>query len=95
MKKTVCLLGTIVGWLLIVISSALSAEQSPAGKNLCILYKQNCPEHPANYQETIQEMLRNLKFEIDKGKSVYTDEELEILNNKLRFEEEVWDLITG
>jgi hypothetical protein len=95
MKYPVCFLGLLSGMMPVVAPHVMAVEQSPAGKNLCILYKQNCPDHPANYQETIQEMIRNLQTEISKGTAVYTEEELKILNNKLKFEEEVWDLING
>lgn len=95
MKSTVCMLGILLGMVPGGVHHAMAVEPSPVGKNLCILYKQNCPAHPGNYQETIQEMIRNLQLEINKGSAVYTEDELKILNNKLRFEEEVWDLING
>jgi hypothetical protein len=95
MNRSDCLFGILFGMMSAAVPVAMAVEQSPAGKNLCILYKQNCPDHPATYQETIQEMIRNLQTEIDKGTAVYTEEELKILNSKLRFEEEVWDLING
>jgi hypothetical protein len=95
MKNSVFLLGILVVMTAGTVSRAKAEEQAPSGKNLCILYKQNCPEHPANYQESLQEMIRNLQTEINKGTAVYTEDELNILKNKLKFEEEVWDLLNG
>ena len=95
MRNFTRLLGIIVMMMPGMVTRANADEHTPTGKNLCILYQQNCPPHPGNYQETIQEMIRNLQTEINKGTAVYTEDELKILNNKLRFEEEVWDLING
>ena len=95
MKNYVFLFCLLLGMVPGVVPRAMAAEPSPVGKNLCILYNQDCPAHPANYQETIQEMLMHLQLEINKGTAVYTEDELKILNNKLRFEEEVWDLINS
>ena len=95
MKLSAC----VVGILFMITSGAVlragAEEQPQSGKNLCILYGRNCPDHPGNYQETIQETIRNLQTEINKGTAVYTEDELKILNNKLKFEEEVWDLLNG
>ncbi|ABQ26173.1 hypothetical protein [Geotalea uraniireducens] len=74
------------GWLVcgvcFVLSAALPAYGgmgASEGKDLCLLYGENCPDR----KETIIEIIARLKYEIARGEAVYTRKELERLQRKL------------
>jgi len=61
-------------------SLAVAEDKAPAdGKNMCLLYTENCP----NQQPTIQQTIQALQAEIKKGPAVYSRAELELLRQKL------------
>lgn len=72
-------LGIAVCLALMAAVSAFAAEEAPKGKDLCLLYGENCPDR----KDTINEIIERLKVEIDRGEKVYTKEELERLKRKL------------
>jgi len=74
------------GWLVcgvcFVLAAALPAYGgmgASEGKDLCLLYGENCPDR----KETIIEIIARLKYEIARGEAVYTRKELERLQRKL------------
>lgn len=60
-------------------------------KNLCMLYSQDCPKEPL----TIQDRMKQLQEEIQKGTSLYTPQELAILEQKLKDAEGVYEFLNG
>lgn len=50
-----------------------------AGKNLCLLESEDCP----NRKMTIVELIEALRLELSKGEAVYTPSELRTLEGKL------------
>ena len=78
--------GRKAGWLVIGVCFAL-AVALPAyggmgaseGKDLCLIYGENCPDR----KETIIEIIARLKYEIARGEAVYTRKELDLLQRKL------------
>jgi len=50
------------------------------GKNDCLVYGKNCP----NTVDSLPERIIKLKTEIAKGKNVYTDDELKLLERRLK-----------
>jgi len=87
MKKIVLLLA-----LLITVAAVTFADEQKVEKlekDLCLLYSQNC----ATRLENIQEKIKRLKGEIQKGERVYTPEELKKLQIKLKDAEETIDLL--
>lgn len=50
------------------------------GKNDCLVYGKNCP----NAVDSLPERIIKLKTEIAKGKNVYTDDELKLLERRLK-----------
>jgi hypothetical protein len=78
----------------VLIAMGIVAAQLPAwgvetvaavsGKDLCLLYSQDCP----NQAMTIQTKISRLREEIGKGSTVYTPVELRRLQSKL--EEAEW-----
>ncbi len=49
------------------------------GKNMLLLGREESP----NRQPSIQEIIRDLKYEIGRGEAAYTSEELRLLERKL------------
>ena len=67
-------------------------EASPAQRDECLLVALNCP----NNVDTIQQRINKLQAEIDRGSAVYSNEELDKLNNNLNKEYELYqELIEG
>jgi Skp family chaperone for outer membrane proteins len=86
-KMTLVILSTLT--LALAAPAAFSEEKPATEKNLCILYGQEC----ANRADTIQEKIRKLQTEIEKGARVYSPEELERLKQKLdEVEEMLYDI---
>ncbi|HJV36243.1 hypothetical protein [Geomonas sp.] len=79
--KKVTLLIILAGILNVV--PAFGADQPPAagGKNMCALDPMQCPDVVEHM--TIQQMIRVLQAEINKGAAVYSSDELRILQNRL------------
>lgn len=63
------------------------AQMTKAEKDQCLLASKNC----ANEVDTIQKKVKRLQAEIKKGKKVYTAEELNKLNAKLKEVEQMLD----
>ena len=61
--------------------------EKESGKDLCMLYSQNCPNQSLTYQEKIARFTE----EINKGTTVYTEAELNRLNDKLKETEAMFD----
>ena len=63
------------GW-----GSTVGGQQETTGqKDECLLVAKNCPDRV----DSIQERIEKLQTEINKGRAVYTPEELGILHQKL------------
>ncbi|AAR35507.1 hypothetical protein KVP06_10740 [Geobacter sulfurreducens] len=56
------------------------ASVPPEGKDDCLLYGKNCP----NVLDSLPERIAKLNKEIAKGEKVYTSEELNLLERKLK-----------
>lgn len=56
-----------------------SSAAAVKGKDVCLVYGENCPKAKLSLPELIDRARR----EIQRGKAVYSDKELEILNRKL------------
>lgn len=63
------------------------AQMTKEEKDQCLLASKNC----ANEVDTIQKKIKRLQAEIKKGKKVYTVEELNKLNAKLKEVEQMLD----
>ena len=66
---------------------ALAAEMTKEEKNQCLLASKNC----ANQVDSIQQKIRKLNKEIKKGKKVYSAEEINTLQQKLKEAETLLD----
>ena len=79
MKTIVCL------FIVMALASPLVASAADAtvatGKNLCLLNSENCASHTQH--DSIQEIIAKLQNEENKGTSVYSNDELRILQAKL------------
>ncbi len=62
-------------------------EKATTEKDLCLLYSQNC----AGRVGSIQEKIGRLQAEIQKGTAVYSPQELDRLEQKLKEAEELLD----
>jgi hypothetical protein len=56
-----------------------AGEKGVSGKNVCLLYSENCPEQA----DTILEKIAKLEHEISRGESVYFQAEIARLERKL------------
>lgn len=56
------------------------ADVQTEGKNDCLVYGKNCP----NAVDSLPERISKLKLEIGKGEKVYTQDELKLLERKLK-----------
>lgn len=87
MKRLAILIPTLAAALIIYAVPSLSEEGATmAGqeninlqKDDCLLVALNCPDNV----DTLQQRIDKLQAEITKGTTVYTSDELEILNRKL------------
>jgi hypothetical protein len=70
----------ILALLVAVGPSGAEEMRGKAGKNLCLLNSDQCPDR----KPTILELIAQLKAEIVKGEAVYTKEELQRLQGKLQ-----------
>ena len=89
MKKFVAL---IIASGMIVSAGPISAadQKGPSERELCILYAQDC----ANKVYHLQNKIKKIQNEIDKGATVYNADELEKLVNKLKEAEVMMDKLT-
>lgn len=85
MRKLTIFVSAVVAPLLISAGPVLSAEniiqkelQTPK-KDLCLLLAKNCQDNAYLLQQRVD----RLRGEISKGTTVYSDDELNILKNKL------------
>ncbi|GEM_PF-1200173 len=75
---------SVVPW----VTERAPASHSPsAGKNLCLLESEDCPQR----KMAINELIEGLRHELAKGEAVYTPAELRKLENKLREYEFMYD----
>ena len=71
---------------------AEEAEMSKMQKDECLLISKQCKDET----QSIQDKMQKLQAEIQKGKRVYTPEELKKLENKLQETQKMLDeLLTG
>ena len=84
--------GTVTVGIALVLAVSVTACAPPAlvdtgdtGKDLCILRGIGCPKR----QPTMDEMIGRIQHEIDRGKAVYSEKELQILRMKLEEYEEL------
>ncbi|MBJ6725787.1 hypothetical protein [Geomesophilobacter sediminis] len=75
MKKTILTLVVSAA----LVASAVTAFAADQGKDACLLNSENCSSRSLS----ITEIIARLKTEIGKGSSVYTADELRVLNGKL------------
>ena len=68
----------------------MAAEMSKADKDQCLLYSKSC----VNEVDTLQQKMKKLNQEINKGTKVYSAEELKKLNQKLKEAEDLMDKMT-
>jgi len=61
------------------LAATAAGEKTAAGKDICLVYGENCPEQA----ETIFEKIAKLQHEIAQGKGIYTPVEIARLENKL------------
>lgn len=61
------------------LAATAAGEKVAAGKNVCLLYSENCPEQA----DTILEKIGKLEQEIARGESVYNLAEIARLERKL------------
>lgn len=59
------------------------------GKNDCLLYGKNCP----NVVDSLPERIAKLKLEIGKGEKVYAQDELKLLERKLKEENQTMRML--
>ena len=83
--RGMCLLAGVC--LALAVAAFASAETGQGGegngKNLCLLYGENCPDR----RDSITDTIARLKQEIARGEAVYTRKELERLQQKLDYYE--------
>jgi uncharacterized protein YlxW (UPF0749 family) len=65
----------------------MAAEMSKADKDQCLLYSKSC----MNEVDSLQQKMKKLNQEINKGTRVYSPEELKKLNEKLKEAEDLMD----
>jgi uncharacterized protein YlxW (UPF0749 family) len=68
----------------------MAAEMSKADKDQCLLYSKSC----VNEVDTLQQKMKKLNQEINKGTKVYSADELKKLNQKLKEAEDLMDKMT-
>jgi len=76
--KTVSMIITALALTAPLMATA-AGEKATAGKDICLVYAENCPEQA----ETIFEKIAKLQHEIARGKGIYTPVEIARLENKL------------
>ena len=75
----------LVAVLMMVTVIPVMAEMTKEEKDQCLLASQNC----ANQVDSLQQRIRKLNNEINKGEKVYSAEELKILEQKLKEVDEI------
>ena len=65
----------------------MAAEMSKADKDQCLLYSKSC----MNEVDSLQQKMKKLNQEINKGTKVYSADELKKLNEKLKEAEDLMD----
>lgn len=98
MKRIALVIATFAASFMFTALPALSAEETMGvpeqaqQKDECLLLAKNCPDEAFS----IQDRINGLQREIGKGGAVYTEEELNILNQKLNDAyKEYSDIIEG
>ncbi len=92
MKKMVMSLVLAVACMGLGTAFAEETEMSKAQKDECLLISKQCKDETMS----IQDKMQKLQAEIQKGKRVYTPEELKKLENKLNETQKMLDeLLTG
>jgi len=61
------------------LTAIAAGDKTASGKNVCLLYSENCPEQA----DTIFEKIAKLQNEIARGGNVYSPIEIARLENKL------------
>ena len=61
------------------VTATAAVKKAAAGKDICLVYSENCPEQA----ETILEKISKLQNEIARGGNVYSPIEIARLENKL------------
>jgi hypothetical protein len=90
MKNVVMILTALA--LATPLAATAAGGREAAGKDLCLLHAENCPEQT----DTIHEKLAKLQHEIDKGVIVYTPVEIARLERKLEeYQGLVGSLLSG
>jgi len=77
MKITAMILAVLT--VIAPLAATAAGENGSGGKNVCLLYSENCPEQA----DTILEKLDKLQHEIARGGSVYSQAEIARLERKL------------
>lgn len=85
MRKATLLVLTVL--MMMVSVPAFTAEKTQQQKDECLLASKNCMDRVY----TIQEKIKRLNTEIKKGTRVYTPQELDKLNKKLKETEDMVD----
>lgn len=91
MKKLVISLVLAVACMGLGVAYADDAQMTKTQKDECLLISKDCK----NATLSIQEKIQKLQDEINKGKRVYTSEELKNLKKKLQDAEQTLDTLTG
>jgi len=76
---------TLVAVLMMVTTLPVMAEMTKEEKDQCLLVSKNC----ANQVDSLQQRIRKLNNEINKGERVYSAEELKQLEQKLKEADEI------
>lgn len=90
MKKMVLRLVLALACMGLGVAFADDKEMTKAQKDECLLMSKECKTTALSLQEKVQK----LQDEINKGKRVYTKEEIKKLNDKLKDAEQTLDLLT-
>lgn len=77
--KRLAMLAFLAAALTACVAQTPSPSLQPDGRDLCLTYGENCPYR----QDTIDVIIGKLEREIAKGRSVYSEKELGLLQRKL------------
>lgn len=87
MKRMAMLL--LAAFVMSLSAPVVAADMTAAQKDECLLASKNCKDAV----DSIQQKMRKLQDEINKGEKVYSPEEIRKLNSKLKEAEEMLDAI--
>lgn len=91
MKRLVTGLVVAMTCMSLGVAFAEDKKMTEAQKDECLLISKDCQ----GASSSIQEKIKKLNTEIEKGKKVYTAEELKALENKLKEAEKLLDQLLG